>query len=733
VAARRASGASARASGGSPEEVHADTLRRRAAKKKDCGALFAPITSFRFGSGGVLARLGPGGGNFGLPPLSVNGALLRFRSDLAGHEFMLSPSSETRNVAVARLLPVAVLLLVSFVAGCGGGPGGAAAPIPEGPRPGEAPPTTVPDSLRAVGPDTLAPEVPVPVPVPTFDSWADSLLSTLSLREKAAQLMMPWVLSDFAPEGSPSYQRIVEMVEEQGVGGVILSVGSPTEAAAKLNELQSRASVPLLVGADLERGAGYRFRGAVYLPGAISLGGATEFPSLMAVGATGDETLAREMGRITAREARALGIHTPFAPVLDVNNNPDNPIINVRSFGEDPHEVARLGRAFIVGAQEEGVIATGKHFPGHGDTETDSHLDLPVIRVARERLEAVELLPFRAAIDAGLGGIMTAHVTVPNLNGGGTLPATLSKAVLTDLLREGMGFQGIVFTDAMDMFAIDRRFPRGEATVRAVEAGADVILMPPDVGLAVQALVEAVEEGRLTEDRLDQSVLRVLRAKEKVGVHLDREVPIREVSRRVGIPSHEAVAQEIAERSLTLLKNERNLLPLLGTRSARVFSVTFRRASDLLAGRFFNAGLRARYPRLVTAELDRNTPPELYRALRQRARASDLVVVSLYVSVVTSSGSVAIPEEMAEFIQELARANRPHVVISFGSPYLLSEFPDAQAYLLAWSGTEVTQKAAARALFGEIPIQGRTPTRIPPLFEIGDGIQLPPREGSRDD
>jgi beta-N-acetylhexosaminidase len=517
------------------------------------------------------------------------------------------------------------------------------------------------------------------------------------------------------------------------VGGVIFSVGSPTEGAAKVNELQSRARIPLLVAADLERGAGYRFRGAVYLPGAIALGGATEFPSLMAVGATGDAELAREMGRITAVEARALGIHTPFAPVLDVNNNPDNPIINVRSFGEDPVEVARLGRAFIRGAEEGGVITTGKHFPGHGDTEVDSHVDLPVIRVARERLEAVELLPFRVGIEEGMGGIMTAHVTVPNLNGGGNLPATLSRNVLTDLLREEMGFHGLVFTDAMDMLAIDRRFPRGEAAVRALEAGADVILMPPDVGAAVQALVTAVEEGRVTEERLDESVLRVLQAKERMGVHRERFVPIPEVSRIVGIPDHEAVAQEIADRSLTLLRNDRNLLPLRGTRSARVLSVTFRRPSDLLAGRFLNAGLRARYPRLVTAEVDAGTGPELYEPLLRRARTSDLVVVSLYVSVVTSSGSVAIPEETAAFIQELTQARTPHVVVSFGNPYLLTEFPDAQAYLLAWSSTEVSQRAVARALFGEIPIQGRTPTRIPPFFGIGDGIQLPSKGAGREE
>ena len=642
---------------------------------------------------------------------------------------MHSLSSRSRNIVAKSLFTIVLTFSGCSFPGGGGGP--------EGPAPaGEG----VADSLAAIAPplqDTVEAWSPDPVPVeaapPTFDSWADSVLSTLTVREKAAQLMMPWVLSDYAPEGSPSSQRIVEMVEGQGVGGVIFSVGSPTEGAAKVNELQSRARVPLLVAADLERGAGYRFRGAVFLPGAISLGGATEFPSLMALGAAGDAELAREMGRITGVEARALGIHTPFAPVLDVNNNPDNPIINVRSFGEDPQEVARLGRAFIRGLHEGGAIATGKHFPGHGDTEIDSHLDLPVIRVPRDRLEAVELFPFREAMEEGMGGIMTAHVTVPDLNGGGNLPATLSRAVLTDLLREEMGFHGLIFTDAMDMLAIDRRFPRGEAAVRAVEAGADVILMPPSVEAAVQALEDAVEEGRVTEERLDESVLRILNAKEEMGVHLKRQVSIPEVSRLVGIPAHEAVAQEIADRSLTLLRNDRDLLPLLGTRSARVLSVSFRRPSDLLAGRFLNAGLRARYPRLVTAELDVDTTPDRYEPLLRRARTSDLVVVSLYVSVVTSSGSVAIPEETAEFIQELGQARIPHIVVSFGNPYLLSEFSDAQAYLLAWSSTEVSQRAVARALFGEIPIQGRTPTRIPPSFEIGDGIQLPSKGISREE
>jgi beta-N-acetylhexosaminidase len=595
-----------------------------------------------------------------------------------------------------------------------------------------------PDSLvdapmeEPVAEPRIHPEEPLPPP-PPFGHWTDSVLAILTLEEKAGQLIMPWMLGDFAPEGSAGQRRILDLVEGVGVGGIIVSVGSPSEVAVKLNDLQGRAPLPLLVAADLETGAGFRFRGASYLPGPIPLGGATDFPSLMALGASGDPVLAYEMGRITGVEARALGVHVPFAPVLDVNNNSINPIINVRSFGEDPQEVARMGQAFVRGVQDAGAMATGKHFPGHGDTETDSHLELPVITVSRERLEAVELPPFRAAVEDGMAGIMTAHIAVPALTESPELPSTLSRAVLTDLLRGEMGFQGIVFTDAMDMYAIDRRYGRGEAAVRALEAGADIILMPPDPRAALSGIVGAVLDERLSEERLDTSVRRLLEAKERMGLHKNRLVPLEEVPRLVGIRAHEEVAQEAADRSITLLRNDGNLLPLLGTRTAQVLSVTFRRPTDLLAGRAFNGALRGRYPRLSAVEVDRNAPGDVYASLLQRARSSNLVVVSLYVTAVSYSGSVAIPEPTAEFIRGLAREGVPHVVISFGNPYLLSEFPDVRAYLLAWSGADVSQRAAARALFGDIPIQGRTPTRIPPFFQVGDGIQLPARQGTREE
>ncbi|HIF22735.1 MAG TPA: glycoside hydrolase family 3 protein [Gemmatimonadetes bacterium] len=560
--------------------------------------------------------------------------------------------------------------------------------------------------------------------------WSEVTLAGMTLRQKVGQLIMPWVLGDYAPEGTTSHERVLRYIEEQEIGGLIMSVGSPTEVAAKLNDFQTHSRFPLLVAADLETGAGFRMRGAVQMPGTIELGGATDFPSLMAVGASGDTALAYEMGRVTAVEARAVGIHVPFAPVLDVNNNPDNPIINVRSFGADPALVARLGAAFVRGIQENGSIATGKHFPGHGDTGTDSHLALPLIPYDRARMDSVELRPFQAAIDAGMGAVMTAHISVPGISGGDRAPSTLNAAVLTDLLREDMGFDGLLFTDAMDMSAIARQYSAEEAAVLAVEAGADVILMPASPARAVDGIVAAVESGRISEQRIDASVRRLLETKEDMGLDRNRRVPLEDVYETVGIPSHTEWAAEVAERSITVLRNGRNLLPLRGTRTARVMSVSFRRASDVLAGRYFNRRLRATYPRLSTAELDRDRSPTIYQGLLREARTQALVIVSTYVTAVSYQGSMALPDEVVEFIEGLDEIGVPHIVVSFGNPYLLTSFPDVQAYMLAWSGSEASQTAAARALFGEFDITGRTPTSVPPLFDIGAGLTIDQRRSA---
>ncbi len=564
--------------------------------------------------------------------------------------------------------------------------------------------------------------------VPAGDIWVETTLADMTLRQKAGQLMMPMVLGGFAPVGSTEYRRIQRAIVRDGIGGLIVSSGSPTEVAAKLNTYQNMARVPLLVGADLETGAGFRFDGTVHVPGATYLGGATTFPSLMAIGATGEERYAYEAGRVTGLEALALGVHLPFAPVLDVNNNADNPIINVRSFGEDPEQVSALGRQFIRGLQGTGAIATGKHFPGHGNTEVDSHIDLPVIRLNPAQLDSIELKPFREAVEEGIGAIMTGHISLPEISEGPDVPSTLSRNVLTGLLRERLGFEGLIVTDAMDMFAIDRRFSRGEAAVRAVEAGADIILMPPDVTAAVDGVVDAVEGGRISEERLDASVRRILSAKKRVGLDERNGTDLRAVARTVGVPEHVTLSREIAERSITLLRNQGSLVPLRGTARARVLSVSYRRTSDLLAGSAFNRRLRSTYRQLRTETLFRDTNQAAYDDLAERAASMDLVIVSVYVTAIPQGDAPAVPEELSAFVEGLREDGVPHIVISFGNPYLLRDFPGTRAYMLAWSGADASQRAAARALFGEIEVRGRTPTRIPPYFEIGEGIQVPRKE-----
>ena len=590
------------------------------------------------------------------------------------------------------------------------------------------------DPLEEVIPERSNTELPVTVPAGPPEkqemldveetgypvSWAMMVLSKMTLEEKVAQLIMPWVLGDFSPEGSTDHDRLETMIDSFGIGGVIVSVGSPSEVAVKLNDLQNHSEYPLLVGADLETGAGFRFGGGVDGPTNIVLGGATMFPSLMAFGATGDPELAYELGRITSLEAKAVGVHVPFAPVLDVNNNPENPIISIRSFGEDPAEVAKMGVSFVRGIQDNGSIATGKHFPGHGDTEIDSHIALPVFEHDNQRLEGIELVPFRAAIDAGMRAIMTAHIAVPGLSNN-RLPATLTEEVLTDLLRAELGFEGIVFTDAMDMAAVDRAFPSGEASVRAILAGADVILMPRDVGEAIEAIADAVRSNRIEEERIERSVSKLLRLKEEMGLHEQRLVDVNKVPSLVGIPSHIEEAQEVADRSMTLIRNGGNLLPLLGTRTARVMSVSYQNGNNSISGRYFDGRLRETYLRLNRTSVNRASHPAVYDRLLGQAERTNLVVVSIYSNF---AGQVELPEETVDFIKELSARNISHIVVSFGSPYLISEFPEVQGYLLAWSSSEVSQKAAADALLGKFAITGKAPISMDPHFEIGDGIQV---------
>ncbi len=553
--------------------------------------------------------------------------------------------------------------------------------------------------------------------------WVDSVLASLSLREKAAQMVWPTVFGDYSSSDSQQWETLRRLIQEERVGGYTVSVGSPIEIAVKLDAMQRMSRVPLMFGADFEFGAGYRARGGWFLPNGIDLGGAVVFPPQMALGATGDTSLAYEQGRVTALEGRALGVHVAYAPILDVNNNPANPVINTRSYGEDPVLAGRLGAAFVRGLQEHGMIATGKHFPGHGDTEVNSHLALPVVGVTRARLDTVELVPFRASVAAGVGAIMTFHGAMPALDSTGA-PGTLSRKVLGDLLRGDLDFEGVVISDAMDMRGVLDKYGAVEAAIRAVEAGADVLIQPLDVRQTIDAVVQGVSSGRYDEARIDGSVRRLLEAKRRVGLDRRPSVPIDSVRFVVGDSDHVAIARTIAERSITLVRDSLGQLPLSRLpRSRRVLSITLARRADLAAGSAFDAELRRHFStvrsELVNADAPANA--EWDRLLRV-ARPFDVVVVSSYVSHAWNATSADAPKEFANFVNSLVRARKRPIVVSLGNPYLLQQLRGVPAYLIAWSGISASQRAAARALLGTNAITGRLPIRIPPSTSIGAGL-----------
>jgi beta-N-acetylhexosaminidase len=556
--------------------------------------------------------------------------------------------------------------------------------------------------------------------------WADSVLATLTLRQKAAQMVWPNLMGDYGATDAPAWRRLVHAVADAGVGGLLMSVGSPDEIALKLNALQRLAPLPLLVSSDLEYGAGMRARGGYFVPNAIDLGGATVFPPQMALGATDDTTLAYEEGRITAVEGRALGIHLDFAPVLDVNNNANNPVINTRSYGEDPQRVAAFGRSFIRGVQDHGMVATGKHFPGHGDTDVNSHLGLPVVNATRARLDSVEFVPFEGAIGTGVGAIMSFHGSMPALDPSGA-PATESPLVLTGLLRQQLHFSGLVVSDAMDMRALVDHYGAGEAVKGAVAAGVDVLIQVMDVDQAIDAIVAGVTEGRYPESRIDSSVKRILDLKEAMRLDRHRLVDVDSIRTIVGDSANKAFAQIVADRSITLVKDSLGTVPLNRLpRESRILSVTIAHRPDLAAGVAFAGELRRAFPDTRTEFIDADDPGDKPLRVLAESDSAAVTIVGEYIGQSDHATTVNAPQVIASFVDQLS-AHRSHpVVIAFGNPYFLSQVPSTPAYLVAWGPLPVSQIAAAHALLGVTPIVGRLPISIPP-YGAGAGASAPER------
>jgi beta-N-acetylhexosaminidase len=561
----------------------------------------------------------------------------------------------------------------------------------------------------APAPKRAAPRTSVPV-----RRW----MRSMTLRDKIAQLVFIPFHGAAPNVRTREYRRFMKLVRETHVGGLVLvnwsqgrvtQKAEPHALAAFLNRMQRVAKVPLIVTADFERGASMR------------VDETTVFPHAMAFGATGDPSLARYEGQITAREARALGVQWVFFPVADVNSNPDNPIINIRSFGENPEQVAKFVTAFIDGARADPktrVLTTAKHFPGHGDTAVDTHLNLAVVSGDRARLEAVEWAPFRAAIKDGVDSIMTAHIAVPALSPA-ELPATLSPAILTGLLRGEMGFQGIVVTDALEMGGIAKGYSTGEAAVKAIEAGADGLVMPPDPDAAIRAVLAAVRSGQISEQRINESVERLLGAKQRVGLDRRRFVDLEAISDEVNSPESNQRAQEISNLAVTLVKNEKQVLPLAAP--AKACYLTLAEGHYSTEGQAFAREVRRRVAGARITALDATMPVPAPDA------GCESFVVAAFASVAAYAGDVALKGDYPKLIESLLASGKPVVLVALGNPYLLRSFPHAAAYLATFSTVAPSEVAAVKALFGEIAIRGHLPVTIPGVAKCGEGLMVPAR------
>jgi beta-N-acetylhexosaminidase len=544
--------------------------------------------------------------------------------------------------------------------------------------------------------------------------WVETTLRSLSLRERIGQLIVTAASSEYMNLSGERFAEVRKQIEQNKVGGIIIRGGSPNDVAALTNEMQRLSKLPLLIAADYERGLRMQMKNG------------TPFTTNMGVGAAGDPQAAYVQGRIIAEEMRAMGVNWLYAPVADINNNPDNPVINIRSFGEDPARVAAFVAAAVRGVKDGGALATVKHFPGHGDTATDSHIGLATIKVARKRLDDVELVPFKAAIAAGVDSVMTAHVAVPEITGD-NMPSTLSSKITTDLLRRELGFNGIVVTDSLAMGAITKGFPGGEAAVRAIKAGADVALLTPDPKLAIDALEQAVKKGELTESRIDESVRRLLHAKYRLGLVKQRFVDPQAVNRLVEKPENLREAQHVAERSITLLRNEGGVLPLDVRRADRALFVVVAADDDEEEGRTFVPEVQRRAKNAHVIRADSRTTAGEYNEILAQAAKAETIIIAPFVKRAALKGTVALPDTQADFVRKLVATGKPVAVIGFGSPYLVRQFDRAPVYATAYAIEDVAQAAGVRALFGEVPIQGRLPVRVPGLFEVGAGIQLDAR------
>ncbi len=563
--------------------------------------------------------------------------------------------------------------------------------------------------------------------------WADKKLKKMSVDEKIGQLVHIGVNARFMNQDSNEFKELKRQVVENKVGGIIVFVGGVYDTVHFVNRMQELAEIPLLISADFETGVGMRFPDTV------------NFPWNMAIAATGNTELARRQGAIVGRETRALGVQQIFAPVVDVNNNAENPVINVRSYGENADDVTRFGIAFMEGLQSQNILATAKHFPGHGDTAVDSHRGLPVINFSRERLEKTEFAPFRALINAGVGSVMISHISMPQLDDtkveplktsekasyteseviteGTTIPATLTSKIITDILKKDMKFDGLIVTDAMDMSGLTLYFTQEEGAVRALLAGNDIILKPSNADAAIRGIREAVKSGRITEARLNESVRKILAWKHQLGLSEKLITPIDSIDTTVSsLPTRE-LTEVIAENAITLVKNETGVLPVKSGTNAVLLAIT--NGNDInFVGNPLVSRLRANGVRVERIAIDeRSTPEEIENAIT-KAKAAEVVIAGLYGRVRSGAkNSIGLPEAGEKVLRAVVQSEKPVINIAFGNPYLLLGFPEMKNYIVAYGDMTSLQRASVDAVTGKIEFKGKLPITVG-NYVRGTGLSL---------
>ena len=559
---------------------------------------------------------------------------------------------------------------------------------------------------------------------PEQRDWVEKTLGGMSIEEKIGQLIAPAIGPSNGERNKEILDQVTEWINTYKIGHVYVASSKmdPVKTAQLINDMQSASDLPLLIHSDLECGPGTKFDGGTIMP----------WP--MGIAQTRSEELAYDMAAITAKEARAMGIHLINSPVLDVNINADNPVINVRSFGDDPDLVTRMGTAFYKGLNDYGLIGAAKHFPGHGDVAVDSHSKMPAILADRERLDSVEFRPYRIVIEEGLKSIMTAHISIPSLDPTPDLPATLSKIIMTDVLRGELGFKGLLITDAFDMGGILGSGTFEEAATQSLLAGNDIVLLwtNPRFEIVVPYMLNAVKEGRISQSHLDRSVRRNLEMKARLGLHKNRSVSVEEVSVKVGIEEHQARAREIYEKAVVLVKNKENLLPL-GEKSISLLSINDDNGDSDIGDTFIRE-MRLRGNIVSVWSADPESQVGDFPAALKEAQKADVIVIGLFARIMARRGSAGVVhDQFIQLMNDLADTTTPVVVVSFGSPYLISQFPEVDGYMVCSEPTwefygydkhRPGQVTAAKALYGEFEITGKLAVSIPDLYPYGHGIQM---------